>query len=389
MASQRTSVSAELEKQRHPTALRLLLVSRKPPPYGGIAHWTLLLTAWLQSRGDIAFRFVDTAARSHAVDDLNIPKRLIGGAVWGVRDAWRVIVQLIRFRPEVIHLTTSGSVGVLRDIVVLSLARLFGARAVYHIRFGRIPELARGRGWEWRLLRCAMRLAHIVLAIDSGTEAALRGVLPREKLALVPNLIVLDPARPREVLGTKGTRTIYYLGWLMPTKGMRELVEAWRVASQDGWELKIAGPGDPNYRLELAKCAGDKTGLEFLDELPHSQGWALMQQTDIFVLPSYIEGFPNVVLEAMAAGKAIIATRVGAIPEMLDAESGSPCGLVVAPRDVPGLAQALTKLMNDPALRSDLGRRARAKIERCYEARVVFARYLETWRSLAVAPPNT
>ena len=75
----------------------------------------------------------------------------------------------------------------------------------------------------------------------------------------------------------------------------------------------------------------------------------LLSASDVFVLPSYTEGFPNVIIEAMAMGKPIIATSVGAIPEMLD----EGCGVVVPPKDADSLQKALQKVCN---FDSDCGR---------------------------------
>ncbi|MEI2724755.1 MAG: glycosyltransferase family 4 protein [Verrucomicrobiota bacterium] len=104
-----------------------------------------------------------------------------------------------------------------------------------------------------------------------------------------------------------------------------------------------------------------------------------MQAAEVFVLPTYTEGFPNVILEAMAAGKAIVSTRVGAIAEMLDADGESPSGLVIQPRDAGSLANALRQLLSDAELRETLGARARGKVTRCYSTDVVFRRLLDLW----------
>ena len=376
-------MSTERQNNGQRTVLRLLLVSPKPPPNGGIGHWTLLVMAWLQGEPDVLLSHVNTAPRWRGVADVSLSRRLAGGSIQGVRDLCRVLIQLVRFRPNVIHLTTSGSLAGLRDIALLCLARMLRVASVYHIRFGRIPQLVEGGGWEWRLLRRAMRLAHRVLVIDRATESALKGIVPTERLALVPNGIALDPVRPAEATGSKRTKTVYFLGWVIPTKGIRELLEAWRIVGRPGWELKVAGPGDGGFRREMEQSYANGAKVHFLGEVSHLQGWNLMQDADIFVLPSYTEGFPNVILEAMAAGKAIVATRVGAIPEMLDAESDRPCGVLVDPKAPPLLAAALSCLMDDPALCLEMGRRARAKVERGYDARVVFGRYSEIWRALA------
>ena len=341
---------------------------------------------WLKDQQDVQFAHVNTAPRWRTIQDLSIPKRLVGGCLQGLRDAVHVVVELIRFRPDVIHLTTSGSLAGMRDIGVMCLAHMFRVPTVYHIRFGRIPELVMNRGWEWRLLNRALRMADKVMVLDSMTESSLQRILPKHRFMVVPNGIVLGEIGAASKTGKRAGQTVCFLGWVIPTKGIQELIDAWQVASRPGWELRIAGPGDEEYRQALAGRLADGVKVTFLGELPHEQGAKLMQEAEVFVLPSYTEGFPNVILEAMAAGQAIVATRVGAIPDMLDADTTTPCGIVVEPRNPKVLAEALCGLMDDAKWRSELGQRARAKVERSYDARGVFDRYVAIWRSVAFNP---
>jgi glycosyltransferase involved in cell wall biosynthesis len=364
--------------------LRLLLVAPKPPPYGGIGKWTGLLTEWLDANGKADYRVVDISPHWRAVDDLGIPHRLLGGSVQGALDICRVLAALVRFRPHVVHLTTSGSLAGLRDVTVLSMCRWFGAASVYHIRFGEVPRLRQEAGWEWRLILRAARLASRVMVLDKPTESTLQCVVAPEKVVLVPNCIGLEPLRPRNAPSDHETGRVCFVGWLLATKGVGELVDAWRVVRRRGWGLELVGPGKEAYRRQLAERLGNDGTV--LPECTYREAWDKIVAADIVVLPSHTEGFPNVVLEAMAAGKAIVASRVGAIPEMLDAATSQPCGLLVEPKDVPSLAEALKRFMNDADLRSAFGKRARAKVERSYGTNDVFGRCLEIWRSLA--PPG-
>lgn len=375
------------------TPLKVLLVSPIPPPNGGIQTWSLLLIAWLENRPNILLRHVNTSPRWRGTADLNIPKRLVGGSIQGLWEVYNLLVGLLVFRPDVMHLTTSANLAGIRDIVFLSLARLFAVPSVYHIHIGRIPELVKGKGWEWRLLHRAFCLTRKVIVINQASHTALKRLLPAEKLLLLPNAISLKPARCGQANGLDGTRRVLFLSWVTRSKGIGELMEAWNTVAQAEWELVVAGSGDTGYRQELVQLAGCNTRVRFLGEVPHSEGWKLMQQADILVLPSYTEGFPNVILEAMAAGTAIVASRVGAIPQMLDDGTARSCGLLVEPKDSPGLAEALRRLMDDASLRAELGQRGREKVRSHYEADVVFGELLTIWGGLqqqgAPVPPET
>ena len=353
-------------------------------------------------------RHVDSAPHWRQTYDQSFIKRLVGGGIQGVRDGWRVLLSILVFHPRIIHLTSSAGLATARDLAITSLARLFGVRAIYHIHMGRLPELAISRNWEWRMLAMAMRLASNVVVLDHASEQALQPMMPSGKLHLVPNGINLrrqnelrverEPRQtdeialrtPAESQSANGLKTLLFLGWVVPTKGCGELLEAWRQLSPTGWELRIVGLVSPTYQQELNAIIGEGRGIRFLGALSFEDAAAQMLDADVFVLPTHTEGFPYVILEAMTAGKPIVTTKVGAIPEMLDTGSATPCGLVVEPRDIPALADALRRVMADEQMRADLGRMAREKVQRCYDTDVVFEQLVAVWRnSLSKGPSQS
>src|SRR5208282_4965940 len=133
---------------------------------GGIGRWTVLLLSWLEEQPGVSCWRLDTKPRWRGIEAAGMLTRVIGGMVQGLLDTSRMLDRLIRFRADVIHLTTSASLGTVRDICVMSLARLFRVPAVYHIRSGSIPAVMQRNGWEWFAMRWAMRLAKKVIAID-------------------------------------------------------------------------------------------------------------------------------------------------------------------------------------------------------------------------------
>jgi glycosyltransferase involved in cell wall biosynthesis len=121
--------------------------------------------------------------------------------------------------------------------------------------------------------------------------------------------------------------------------------------------------------------------IEFTGEKPHDEAMKMLAAADVFVLPSHTEGFPNVVLEAMALSKPVIATRVGAIPEML----GGDCGLLVEPQDVASLKMALARLMEDRELQRRLGREGYRRAVTQYSIDTVFLQYIDLWKQAIAA----
>ena len=98
----------------------------------------------------------------------------------------------------------------------------------------------------------------------------------------------------------------------------------------------------------------------------------------IFVLPSYTEGFPNVILESMACGCAIIATTVGAIPELIGEEDGRQNGVLIPPRNADALKKALNQLLNDGKLKDTCRYNVRCKVKK-YNMESIWLNLVDVW----------
>jgi glycosyltransferase involved in cell wall biosynthesis len=374
--------------------VRLLLVSTLPPPWGGIGKGTQQLIRWIAGRNDVSLQFVDIAPLFRKGFDKRIGSRIIAGLLQGPVDLWKILGHLMFSKPDLMHLHTSGGLAGFRDYFALSAARLLRIPTLYHLHFGNLPEKIRMNAPGWNILRLALLKADYIIVVDNRTKLAIKARLNKKVLNYLPNAIdvsILDKKPSVELdRQTKpsprlrdGWCRVLYLGWILPTKGLKELIRAWHQLNSNNWELVIIGPGPNSFRRELLKLIDNDSTIFLHDEIPNDKAWQWMKSADIFVLPTYTEGFPNVILEAMAASKSIIATPVGAIPEMLEFDAAEPCGLMVPVGDANALARSLMNLMRDTALRRRLGDLARKKVESQYDSRVIFSRLLAMWRSAA------
>ena len=157
-----------------------------------------------------------------------------------------------------------------------------------------------------------------------------------------------DQAQMRQKLGVPAqTKVIVYVGRLVETKGMRELLVAFqRLAAQDA-SLHLALVGDGVMRQELATLV-QASGLSGRVLMPGGmeppQVAECICASDVLTLPSWSEGYPNVVVEGIACGCPVVATDVGGTREIINADNG----IMVAPKDVDALTQALSDAMSRP-----------------------------------------
>lgn len=203
-----------------------------------------------------------------------------------------------------------------------------------------------------------------------------------EIISKVPNPYLVE--RSSNAGQLPGEKTLGFLGRFEPRKGIVELGDALvEILPQfPDWKIRFAG-----FFAQSEKSSGDLEGLPLgcLKKFPsqvHFDGrvssdnvplW--LQKLDVFVVPSLWDNFPYVILEAMAAGKAIVATRTGAVPEML-----GDAGLIVPVGDVRALRNALLKLMADAELRRNLGDAAKKRFEESFHPDRVMGEILEVYR---------
>jgi len=207
------------------------------------------------------------------------------------------------------------------------------------------------------------------------------------KIFLVYNGIDFDEKEPRpiadlfpELSGQRGIQAIACVANLFPYKGHRDLIEAARIVVESCPSTRFLLVGEDRGEMGSLRSMVVSRGLRehVLLAGPRTDASAIVAASDLIVLPSHEEGFPNSILEGMAAGKAVVATTVGGIPE---AVADGETGILVPPRDPAALAKALLSLLADPDRARRMGTAGRGRVtamftidrmissvERAYEA---------------------
>ena len=285
----------------------------------------------------------------------------------------------LRQRPAIVHAHASTGASFLRKSLVLLVARASGCKTIFHLHGGAFRQYALERTGALmrRWIRHTLERSSLVIALSDNWAAFLRGFAPDARVAVVPNAVPLPALRE----GAEAGRVLF-LGRIEAAKGTAELIEAVALLAPRFPQLRLVlgGSGD----LDAFRQAAAARGVEERIELP---GWLDAQARDaelarasVFCLPSHAEGLPMALLEAMAAGKAVAASTVGGIPELVrDGENG----LLVPPRDGAALAAALARLLGDEELCRQLGARARATVEDGYSTQSVCGRLAAIYNDLA------
>lgn len=162
--------------------------------------------------------------------------------------------------------------------------------------------------------------------------------------------------------------TVLFVGGLEPRKGLDDLVRAMKLVETRVRHARLivvakAGfRGTDHWRAyeSLARSLGLANKIDFRESVDQETLLGLYSDCDVLALPSRNEGWGLVLMEAMACGKPVVATRVGGIPELVD--NGTE-GILVEAGDVKGLAESITNLLNDPELRARMGRAGKRRVK--------------------------
>lgn len=351
-------------------------------PTGGIATWTFNMLEYIQSHHIKNVYHVDASIRFKNAKTRSRYTRLLSGILDTLVLIWHFWKALRRYRPNCVHVTTSASLALYKDRIYLLIASFFNVRVVFHYHFGRIPELERQRNWEWRQLKICMKRAEHAIVIDPLSYNVLCEAGFGGKVSYIPNpcsLFVESVAK--QTVEEKKRKGFIFVGHVIPTKGIYELVESF-VRLKDYVCLEIIGLCSNEIKVSLIKTASRKANGEWLSIVGNkSREYVLdkMKMAEALVLPSYTEGFPNVVLEAMACGCPVIATNVGAIAEMLSVGTENASGLCVSSRDVDKLENALKEFLHNDMLRERFTFNGKKKVLNCYTMEKIFPQYENVW----------
>jgi glycosyltransferase involved in cell wall biosynthesis len=279
-------------------------------------------------------------------------------------------------RCDLIHVNLGSDGSCYRKLALLAVPRLFNVPYVVHLHGSAFETFWSTASPPVRqtIDRLFQDAAHVVV-LGRAWRTLLQERLPSLRT------VVLANATPRSDQRNETAAEpvqILFLGELGPRKGASLLIEALGRLNEDkAWRAVIAGDGDADaLRRQAAKLN--------LSTKVHVPGWvgpqgvqALLAASHILALPSFEETLPMAVIEAFASGLAVVATPVGALPDILSHKEN---GMFIAPGDVEGLARTLTLLRDRPALRERLGCAARARHRNDLSIEPYAERLCSIWR---------
>lgn len=251
---------------------------------------------------------------------------------------------------EIVHIHSASYNSFYRSAIFLLLGRMLGKKIILHIHGGGFRDFYHSNP---SVICWVLRRAHCIVVLSRSWQDFFSGVVKRKLIEIVPNPVVLPTEKELQQREQNPLLRLLFLGLLDQQKGIYDLLDVLEQEKsffQGRVVLNVGGNGDTSAFERLIKEKG-------LSDLVTFHGWVsgdkkkqLLLNSDVFVLPSYVEGLPMAILEAMGHGLAILSTPVGGIPEVVDESNG----FLIRPGDKEALADRLKTLCNSPEILSTL-----------------------------------
>ena len=271
---------------------------------------------------------------------------------------------------SIVHINTSlNPRAYWRDLVYLGVAKMLGARVVYQVHGGALPhQFFANSKFLTGFLRRTLRAPHLVVVLAQIELEAYREFVPEQDVVALPNGVDCRPFAgvPTVRSNPDDPLRLVYIGRVAREKGLYETLQGLRLAHELGVDarLVIAGNGAEETRLRrYAQALGVAPRVCFVGSVFGADKVKLLAGADVMILPSYSEGLPYALLEAMAAAVPVIATPVGAIPDVV---TDGIHGFIVPPRDGKAIAEALAVLAGDRERLSWMSRACRRRIQAAF-----------------------
>ena len=365
---------------------RVLISGHLPPPMSGIGtYYKTLLGSSLSKQ--VSMQFIDTSSRRRPLSATGSWSVL--NLVSAVVDCVRFAKALVLFKPEICHIATAFGLSFVKHSVCVAIARLLGSKVLLHPHCSfYIFYEHQGKTWQWFVRKVIGLCSGVIVLSDEWKK--LQIVLPECRIYYLPNAVDLlsyaDVGREKiETKNENGSLHVLYLGYLGEAKGSYDLIRAAKTVLNQvkGIVFDLVGKELATGELDQLHSQVNDAGLEkFVHIKPAVAGAEkieLFRSADIFVYPSYHEGMPMAVIEAMACGLPIVATQVGGLPDLVTSGFN---GLLVPPGQPDELAKAIHQLVLNPQMRYSMQMNSFQLAQEKFDVEVHVTRLLDIYQSL-------
>lgn len=351
------------------TDISVLLISPIPPPAGGDSTWALKYLNYCKAM-NLHVEHINTSVIGKRALTVNTSFSLIDEIRRTYR-IWSSTIKILRKKNiDVVHMNTNCSPrGIIRDYISAYIIKRFKKPIVIHCRCNIADQI----GDSQIGLKYFIKLSQIsdkVIVLNNKSLEYVKKMADREGV-IVPNFIENDFITETKDIREK-VKEVIFVGHVKNTKGIREIIQTAKQFSDI--KFIIAGPLTDDYM----KYDKDIPNINYIGSVDIKQIKTHLDKADVFLFPTYTEGFSNALLEAMARGLPIITTDVGANKDMIEDKGG----LIVMIESSDELIEAI-KTIDNRLLRESMSRWNIEKVQQKYKINNVILNLFEIYLELS------
>ncbi|WP_162198697.1 glycosyltransferase family 4 protein [Methanosarcina sp. 1.H.A.2.2] len=349
---------------------KILILGPTPPPMGGIATYVEdLLKSGINEKYDLLHL---NTARS-----LQIKKSLLKNFLLFSKNSLKLVYLLVLHKPKVVHIHTSSYLAFWEKSVFLIISKFFSAKVVLHIHGAEFDLFYNNSSSLVKfLIHKMLNSSDKVIVLSQRWNNFFSGILDDSKIAVIPNGVNYSNFSLSEDSFKKNGNLlqILFLGNLVERKGVYDILSIIPIVTSKFQNVNFVFAGSEEVSGNILKLKNECIRMEikrfvtFISDFSNDDKIRLLREADIYLLPSYAEGLPISLLEAMAAGLPVISTPVGGIPEVVE---DSVNGFLVIPGDHKDLSDKIIELIENKELRNIIGNNNREKVKEEYDWSII------------------
>lgn len=308
----------------------------------------------------------------------------IGTMVEGskLRKLWQAFTAFCRFACklpfyEIVHVNVASDASYVRKSFFIRLAKLFGKKIVIHQHGGDFENYYAGLSDRGKAkVRKVLSMGDVFLVLSPVLQEFFGDVIDdKSKIVLFPNTIKISEMKSKRY----GQHKLLFLGRICKEKGIHELLTVMSCLKEQFPDIRLYLGGIWEEEAIQREAEAQSDHVEWIGWVTGEEKEKYLQECDIFVLPTYFEGQPVSVLEAMSHSCAVVASDVGGIPQMITSGQN---GILIKPQNESMLQNALKKILSDAQLCEALGKEARKKVKKDFSMEQSMERLLDIYAKL-------
>lgn len=292
----------------------------------------------------------------------------------------KILYLVIINKYDIVHIHGSDIVSSKRKYYFFRLVKLFCSKTIYHFHGASFLEQYPYASARWQSrIKYLFEQVNLVICLSNSWKSAIETIAPEAAIKVVPNAVSIPEVHRWE--RTSSQLTILFMGLIGERKGIFDLLVVFKLLIQRHPDiiLRIGGNGEVKKLLKEIQTLGIQKNVRYMGWINDKKKDKLLRMTDIFVLPSYGEGMPMSVLEAMSYGIPVVSTTIGGIPELVvDGISG----FLIKPGDSSALYEKLDQMITNQELRKDFGYRGRQIVERNHDINSIAKKIVKIFKAL-------